>query len=49
MSLASDSKIKVISLPSSKYTKDSRNFENSITLIREGELVAREILKGERR
>jgi len=49
MSLTSDSKIKVISLPSSKYTKDSRNFENTITLIREGELAARELLKGERR
>lgn len=44
MNLDTDNKVKVISLPSSSYTKDSRNFENTSTLIREGELIAREIL-----
>ena len=46
LSLESIEKVKVLSLPSFNYTKDSRNFENTAKLISAGQMIVREYIQG---
>jgi len=49
VNLEGDSKVKVISLPSFNYKKDSRNFDNTSELIQLGEEIVKKVLSGEKK